>query len=299
MINFTAKVYTDDMKVGLALGGGGARGLAHIGVLRILEQNNIPIYQISGTSIGAIIGGLYSVYQNAEKVEEFIYKLVNDPAFKELNLDAFDPDPSKSASYWKQILQSAKRKISLYRTWRYRSMISEEQVSDIFKDYPDVAIDELPIKFSAIATDLISGRETVIVDGSLKKAVIASSSIPGVFPPVVFEKNVLTDGGISDLVPVYVARGHGSNIVIAIDVTKSLSDIEPLTNGLSIIDRAQTILAYQLSRERLGGADIVIRPYSTRYSWASVRYMAEIIKSGEEAALEAIPRIKELINGSV
>ncbi len=73
----------------------------------------------------------------------------------------------------------------------------------------------------------------------------------------------------------------------------------PITNGLSIIDRAQTILAYQLSRERLGGADIVIRPYSTRYSWASVRYMAEIIKSGEEAALEAIPRIKELINGSV
>lgn len=283
------------MKIGLALGGGGARGLAHIGVLRVLEQNNIPIYQISGTSIGAIVGGLYSVYQNADKVEEYLYKIINAPAFMELNLDAFDPDPSKSANYWEQLLKSARRNISLYRTWRYRSMINQEQIDEIFKDYPDVAIEELPIKFAAIATDLISGRETVVVDGSLKKAVIASSSIPGVFPPVEIGKNMLTDGGVSDLVPVYVARGHGSNIVIAIDVTKILKDIEPLTNGLSIIDRAQTILAYQLSRERLAGADVVIRPHSTRYSWASVRYMPEIIKSGEEAARQAIPRIKQLL----
>ena len=280
------------MKIGVALGGGGARGLAHIGVLKVLEKNNIPISQISGTSIGAVVGGLYAVFRNAEKVETFMYKLVRSTAFQDLNLDAFDPDPNKNAGYWKQILNNAQRKISIYRTWRYKSMLNKSQVDEIFKDFPKANIETLLISFAAVATDLVSGRETVLVEGSLKRAVIASSSIPGVFPPVEMLNTKMCDGGVSDLVPVYVSRGQGAQYVIAVDVTKSLNEREELTNGLSIIDRAQTILAYQLSRERLAGADYVIRPSSIRFSWASVRYMPEIIKSGEIAAEQALPSIR-------
>ena len=283
------------MKIGLALGGGGARGLAHIGVLKVLEKNKIPIYQISGTSIGAVVGGAYALYNDAQKVEAFMYDFVNTDAFKELNLDIFDPDPKRSVNYWKQLLKTTQRNISFFRTWRYESMLSKLQVNKIFKSFPDGKIENLPINFAAVATDLVTGRETVLLEGNLKKAVIASSSIPGVFPPVELLDTKMCDGGVSDLVPVYVSRGQGAQYVIAVDVTKSLNEREDLTNGLSIIDRAQTILAFQLSRERLGGADCVIRPSSHRFSWASVRYMPEIIKSGEIAAEEALPVIKEAL----
>ncbi len=282
------------MKIGLALGGGGARGLAHIGVLRVLEKNNIPIYQISGTSIGAIVGGLYAKYRDIDKVEAYLYHLVESPVFKNLNLDSFDPETEESG-YWKEVINSAQRNLSFLRMWRYPSAINNSIVNGIFKKYPDDPIEALPIKFAAVATDLISGREIVIVEGSLKQAVIASSSIPGLFPPVEKSNAKLVDGGISDLVPVYVTRGQGSEYVIAVDVTKSLEDIEPLTNGLSIIDRSQTILAFQLARERLAGADLVIRPSSIRFSWASVRYMPEIIKSGEIAAKAFLPKLLEMV----
>jgi len=283
------------MKIGIALGGGGARGLAHIGVLKVLEKNNIPIYQISGTSIGALVGGLYSVFKDARKVEDFLYKFVNSEAFEELNLDAFDPDPSKNISYWKSLLKNAQRNISLFRTWRYKSMLTESQVEALFKDFPDENIEDLPLNFAAVTTDLITGRETVLIDGDLKQAVIASSSIPGVLPPVEMLNTKMCDGGVSDLVPVYVSRGQGAQYVIAVDVTKSLNQKEELSNGLSIIDRAQSILAFQLSRERLAGADCIIRPSSTMFSWASVRHMPEIIKSGEEAAELALPKIKKAL----
>ncbi len=284
------------MKIGIALGGGGARGLAHIGVLKVLEKNNIPIFQISGTSIGALVGGLYAFYRDAQKVEDFVYKLVNSAAFRDLNLDAFDPDPDDSEGYWKQLVNNAQRKLSIYKTWRHKSIVSKSQVDKIFIDYPKANIKTLPISFAAVATDLVSGRETVLVEGELKRAIIASSSIPGVFPPVEMLNTKMCDGGVSDLVPVYVSRGQGAQYVIAVDVTKSLNEREELTNGLSIIDRAQTILAYQLSRERLSGADLVIRPSSTRFSWASVRHMPEIVKSGEEATKKAIPAIREALN---
>jgi len=283
------------MKIGLALGGGGARGFAHIGVLKVLEKNKIPIYQISGTSIGAVIGGAYAVYNDAQKVEAFMYDFINTDAFKELNLDVFDPDPKKSISYWKQLIKTTQRNISLFRTWRHQSMLSELQIEKIFNSFPDGKIEKLAINFAAVATDLVTGRETVLLEGGLKQAVIASSSIPGIFPPVEMLNTKMCDGGVSDLVPVYVSRGQGAQYVIAVDVSKSLNKKEVLTNGLSIIDRAQTILAYQLSRERLGGADCVIRPSSSRFSWASVRYIPEIIKSGEIAAEQALPAIKEAL----
>ncbi len=283
------------MKTGIALGGGGARGLAHIGVLKVLEKNGINIHQISGTSIGAVVGGLYAYFRDAQKVEEFLYEFVDTEAFKDLNLDAFDPDPNQNSNYWKGLLKNAQRNISLFRSWRYKSMLSEEQIKDIFKGFPEMEIKDLPISFAAVATDLITGRETVLTDGSFKQAIIASSSIPGVFPPVEMLGTKMCDGGVSDLVPVYVSRGQGAQYVIAVDVTKSLQEEVELSNGLSIIDRAQSILAFQLSRERLAGADCVIRPSSTMYSWASVRHMPEIIKSGEEAAERALPNIKKTL----
>ncbi len=283
------------MRLGIALGGGGARGLAHIGVLKVFEKHGIPISQISGTSIGAVVGALYAAFKDAARVEEFIYDFVRNEAFVDLNLDAFDPDPSEGTGYWRQLLKNAQRKISLFRTWKYRSMLTKNQVDEIFKDFPDINFEDLKLDFAAVATDLISGRETVLCHGGIKQAVIASSSIPGVFPVVEMMDTSLCDGGVSDLVPVYVSRGRGAQIVVAVDVTKSLNEKEDLSNGIKIIDRAQTILAYQLSRERLAGADIVIRPSSVRFSWASVRHMPEIIESGVQAAEKAIPHIKELM----
>jgi len=287
------------MKLGIALGGGGARGLAHIGVLKSFQNHGIPISKISGTSIGAFVGGLYAVFRDASKVEDFIYDFVGKEDFVELNLDAFDPAPNDKQGYLKTFLNTAYKNLSIFRSWRHQSMLSNEQVEKIFSFYPNDNIEDLAINtgidFAAVTTDLISGRETILSSGSLRQAVLASSSIPGIFPPVKMLGTLMCDGGVADLVPVYVSRSRGAQLVVAVDVTKSLNEQEDLSNGLKIIDRAQTILSYQLSRERLAGADIVIRPSSTRFSWASVRHMPEIIKSGEDAAEKIIPALKEMM----
>ena len=216
------------MKLGIALGGGGARGLAHIGVLKSFQNHGIPISQISGTSIGAFVGGLYAVFRDASKVEDFIYDFVGKEDFVELNLDAFDPAPNDKQGYLKTFLNTAYKNLSIFRSWRHQSMLSNEQVEKIFSFYPNDNIEDLAINtgidFAAVTTDLISGRETILSSGSLRQAVLASSSIPGIFPPIKMLGTLMCDGGVADLVPVYVSRSRGAQLVVAVDVTKSLNE---------------------------------------------------------------------------
>lgn len=155
------------IKIGLALGGGGARGFSHIGVIRIMEKNNIPINQITGTSIGAIIGGLYAYFQDSVKVESFIGDLIKQQVFKELDLRIFI-SPEQGA--FNHPLLRLKKIYTLIRTLKTRSIYSPEIIERIYEHFPDVKIEELSLPFATIATDLISGREIVINRGSLKKS---------------------------------------------------------------------------------------------------------------------------------
>jgi len=286
------------IKIGLALGGGGARGLAHIGVLKVFEREKIPIYHITGCSIGAIIGGAYAYFSNIEKTEQFIRNLINSPTIKKLNLESFSNveyrNPTTHLNYY---LNTLKRYFSMLKTMGKTSIYDEALISELFKLFPDAPIENLPVRFACIATDLISGREIVINEGSLRKAVIASSSIPGIFPPVEIDNQLLIDGAATDSIPVQIVRGQGVQYVFAVDVTRCLEDRDELDNGLKILYRSEDIVTYHLTQERLAGADLIIRPKVRHFSWAAINQIDKIIKAGEDAAEEVLPAIEHIFKG--
>ncbi len=285
------------MKIGLALGGGGARGLSHIGVLKVLEKEQFPVNQITGCSIGALIGGLYATYRNAKAVEDFIFNLIEQPVFKELDIEVFNSTEHSGSMYqFNQYLNNLKMYYSLLKTLKARSIYNKDLVQKIFAPFPDKPIEELPLPFATIATDLISGREIVLSKGSLKKAMMASSAIPGVFPPVKIDDLLLIDGASSDSIPVQIVKGRGAQYVVAVDVTHCVEDTGKLQTGIQIIYRAEDIVTYHLTQERLAGADHIIRPKIRHYSWAAIKNIKEIIKAGEIATEKALPQLEKLLH---
>ena len=285
------------VKIGLALGGGGARGLAHVGVLKVFEREKIPIYQITGCSMGAIIGGAYCLLNgDALATEKFIYDIITGPAFGALEVKIFSPetvdDKNRDIEYY---LNSAKKYFSLIKTINKPAVYDQDTVDAIMEPFADKPIEDLPIRFACIATDLISGREIVINEGSMKKAITASASIPGIFPPVKMDQQLLVDGGATDSIPVQIVKGQGAQYVLAVDVTKSIEDVDELDNALQIMYRAEDIVTYHLTKERLSGADLIISPDVHHYSWAAVHLMEKIIAAGEKAAEKQLPEIKRIL----
>jgi len=161
--------------------------------------------------------------------------------------------------------------------------------------FPDVPIESLPIHFACIATDLISGREIVINQGSLRQAMVASASIPGIFPPIEMDDLLLIDGGASDSIPVQIVKGQGAQYVLAIDVTKSIDKSGELENGLDIIYRTEDIVSYHLTQERLTGVDLLISPNVKDYSWAAVKQIDEIMEEGAIAARQSMEIIQKFL----
>ncbi len=281
------------IKLGLALGGGGARGLAHVGVLKVFEREQIPIYAITGCSMGSIIGGLYAYFNSADKVEAFIHDAVENPEFKKYGIDTYNR--IESSSYhesFEQYLDYIKVKLSFLKVFNNQSVFNNDETDKLFSFLPDGKIEDLPVKFSAIATDLISGKEVNITKGSLRKALKASAAIPGIFPPVKLDDYLLIDGSASESVPVNRVKELGAERVIAVDVIKSLKNSGPLNNGIEIIYRAEEITSYYLSQERLIDADLIIKPNVRDLSWADFVETDKIIKEGETAAEKLIDRIK-------
>lgn len=287
------------MKLGLVFGGGGARGLAHIGVLKVFEREKIPITCIAGSSIGALIGGTYAVLNDAKAVEAFVYNFIERPCFQKLDMNEFAAFEDKtSQNGWGNLITKMKISLSFLKTFTNSAIFGEEITEEIFApfaDFDDPPIELLRIKFSAVATDLLSGKEIVIKNGSLKKALMASSAIPGFFPPVERENQLLIDGSASDSVPVHVVKEQGADYVIAVDVTKDLQNVGPLTNALHILYRMDEIITFYLTRERLANADLIIRPAVRNVSWANFDQIRELIREGEQAAEKMLPEIDRML----
>lgn len=282
-------------KFGLALGGGGARGLAHIGVLKVLEQNKIKIHSITGCSMGAIIGGLYAYYENSKQVENFILDIINHPKFIELGIEKLSENNNNpDKNYFEQLYDYIGKRVKALKALNRLSYFDEQVTNEMYKVIPDVQIENFKIKFSAIATDLLSGEEVNFTEGSLRKAIQASSAIPGVFPPVKYQNYYLIDGSASESVPASQVRELGADRILAVDVSREIKTIEEPQNVLEILYRAEDISSYHLSMLRLKEADLVICPKVRHLSWADFDMTSEIIKAGEQAALENLDEIKKL-----
>jgi len=290
----------DRPRVGLALSGGGARGGAHVGVLKVLEELNVPIDYIAGTSMGAIIGGFYAAGYSADEIDEFLTTtdwkkaLTDQPARKDRTMRKKELDGQFLIPY-RVGFNNGKLQLPL-------GVIEGQHLDQIFHRIllPVVEIRDfgkLPIPFRAVATDLVTGEEVVLSQGSLPDALRASMSVPGVFAPVRHEGRMLVDGGMSNNLPVSVVREMGADIVIAVDISTPLLKEEQLTSVLSVTEQLTNFLTRrntQAQIELLGSGDILIVPDLGDASSADFENASELVDEGERATLALQKELAEL-----
>jgi NTE family protein len=278
------------LRVGLVLGGGGARGAAHIGVLKELERQRIPVDVITGTSMGAIVGGLYASGMTAAELEELVGSLdwagalTDKPDREDLSFRRKQDDAEFPIDFElgvrgtdlvlpKGVIQGQKLDLLLREL-----TIKTSQIDDF---------DDLPIPFRAIASDIERGEAYVIGKGDLARAIRASMSVPGVFAPVRLDDRLLVDGGIVGNLPVDVIQDLGVDVVIAVDVEFPLYSEDELGSVLTISEQMLTILIRKETLrqiDRLGTRDVLIRPELGTYGSTNFGDILETIEPGEQAA---------------
>ncbi|MFQ5865346.1 MAG: patatin-like phospholipase family protein [bacterium] len=246
----------NDLRVGLALGGGGVRGLAHAGVLGVFDREQIPISAIAGSSMGAIVSAAYALSSefNPESFAEQVIELdISVPGG--LNEDKRDKDTFLKRL--RQFIDAERVIVDAALGW---GILPEKQVVDFLTRLTsDKKLEEARIPLAVVATDLLSGEKIVFKEGPAAFAVQASSALPGFLPPVRFEERLLADGAFVDLVPVEVVQQMGVDIVIAVDVDQDGMRVE-VRNGLEAFFRAIELCARHHKRHHLKSADLVIRP---------------------------------------
>jgi NTE family protein len=258
-------------KVGLALGGGAARGLAHIGVLEVLEKEGIPVDMIAGTSAGAAVGALYAEGKRAGQI-------------KELALD----------TGWRKLVSLID--LALPRSGFIEGTRIKNQLKAIIGD---ISFSDLKIPLACVATDISSGEEVVIEDGSVLEGVRASISVPVIFTAVKRGDRYLVDGGLVNPVPVSTVRGMGADLVLAVNVIPPMGvSIQPARKAkepsiFQAMLRSLYISSYSLVRSNLAGADIVIEPSLPRIGYGDFQRIGEAVRQGEIAAQELIEQIKQ------
>jgi len=280
-------------KIGLVLSGGGARGGAHVGILQALEELKVPVDYIAGTSMGAIIGGLYASGYTAEEIEQIMIEtdwgkaMTDRPERRDRTMRKKELEAQFLIPYR---VGFNKGKIQLPL-----GVVEGQHLDQIFHRMllPVVEIrnfDELPIPFRAVATDLVTGEEVVMSSGSLPDSLRASMSVPGVFAPVRIQDRLLVDGGMANNLPVNVVRDMGADIVIAVDISSPLLTEEQLTSVLSVTEQLTNFLVRRTTEaqiESLNSRDILIVPDLGDFSSADFEGADEIVHLGYEAALAA------------
>ncbi|MHB8174927.1 MAG: patatin-like phospholipase family protein, partial [Nitrospirota bacterium] len=247
-------------KIALVLGAGAARGFAHIGVIKILEENHIPINMVVGTSAGSVVGSLYAAGYNGFQLQ----KIALDVNKSDI-VDLCFPDDG--------FIKGDKL---------------EEFVNRMVKNVP---LEKLKIPFYPVATDIRTGKEVVFATGNTGAAVRASCSIPGVFRPASFGGRTFVDGGVVSPVAVSAARARGADLIIAVDISSDLDHSTP-QGTVDTILQSVNIMYSKISSIQLPGADVVIRPKVGKIGSSDFGRRSEAIMEGERAAIEALPRIK-------
>ena len=287
-------------RIGLVLSGGGARGAAHIGVLKVLDELHVPIDAIAGTSMGAVVGGLYATGFSAADIERIVGTLDWQDAFKDR------PPRAELTFRRKQEDQNFLVKFPLgLRSGNFllpKGLIQGQKLNQTLRKLtlPVARItnfDQLPTPFRAVATDLETGDAVVMDHGDLTSAVRASLSAPGVFSPVEREGRVLVDGGLAENLPIDVARQMGVDVLIVVDVGFPLLDRNKLNSAPTISNQMLAILVRKDSdrqRATLTDRDVVIDPALGESSSFDFGIVSKAIRQGVEAARAAAPKLASL-----
>jgi len=286
-------------RIGLALGGGGARGIAHIGILKALEKEEIPIDLVVGTSIGALVGGAYASGISPANLEKKIDEYLSSPEFHSSAIKAVEAMYATEEVGLVQKIQSFfKNRFYVLQAAMRPGFLSSEDFQGII-DYfiPDIQIETTQLPFRAVATDLVSGELITISSGPLRQAVMASCAVPGAIAPLKEGEMVLSDGGIICLVPVSVARKEGADIVIGVAVDRDPCSEEEFKTAREVYMRACDIMANRLQDYELVDADVVISPEVGDLHWSEFSQARNLIEEGERAVKGHLDDIRNAIPG--
>ncbi len=286
---------TQDVKVGLVLSGGGAKGLAHIGALKVIEKSGIRIDYIGGTSMGAIVGALYASGYRAQEL---------DSIFRAVDFDKFIQDqlPRDAKTFYERE-DSEKYAISLpfdnFKIGLPVGLSKGQNFYNQFSRYTSHVNDvkdfgKLPIPFFCMATNIETGKQVLLDKGYLPEAVAASGALPSIFSPIELDGVLMTDGGVSNNFPVKEIRDKGAEIVIGIDVQDSLMSGEQLNSVDNILLQISNFRTYNAMKDKIPETDIHIKPEIMEFSVMSFDKADQIIASGEKAALDNYEKLKTI-----
>jgi NTE family protein len=249
--------------IAVALGGGGAKGFAHIGVLKVLESHGIRPHIVTGTSAGSFVGSMYASGKTPYELQEVAFRL-EEADIRDLTLSL-------------------------------QGFIEGQRLQDyVNRQVGNRPIQQLPIRFAAVATVMDTGRKAAFITGNTGQAVRASCSIPNVFQPAVIQGKRYVDGGLVSPVPVSTARDMGADLVIAVDIS-ARPKAGDKTSVFSILDQTINIMSLPNLERELAGADVVITPQVGRTGVAELEARHQSILEGERAAQSMLPAIQQAI----
>jgi NTE family protein len=249
-----------DIKISLALGSGGLRGLAHIGVLKVFEQEKIPIHMIAGCSIGSMIGALYAAGITPDMMEKLAKNL--------------------HRRHWIDFIVPKNGLVAGQRILEMMQLLTQNKT-----------FDQLGIELAVVATNLYKGEETIFTTGAVAEAVRASISVPGIFVPYTIGDVSYVDGAVVNPTPIDIARYRGGGLVVAVDLAHA-GTVSTVTNMFDVILMSIDIMERQLLKHRLVYSDVLIQPKVGHILPSSFEHVEELISLGEAAAREVIPQIR-------
>jgi len=286
-------------RIGLVLSGGGARGIAHVGVLKAFEKHNVPLDLIVGSSIGSIIGGLYCAGYSADELEQIVkeigwdnlyqdetdredlflgQKKENDRYLLNVRFDGYKPYIPSSFTPGQKLLSLLSKKL----------LLAKYQATKNF--------DQLKVPFRSVSTDLISGKRIVLRDGDLAEAISASSAVPLLFSPVEADGKLLIDGGVRANLPVEIAKEMNMDIIVAVDITSPLRKKQDLKAPWEIADQVTTIMMETERLKQLELADVIVKPDLEGINSAEFENIQLLIDKGEESFNKILYDLYSLIN---
>jgi NTE family protein len=278
------------MKVGVCLGGGGSRGYAHIGAIRALTEAGIKIDMVNGTSIGAIVGGAYALYQDIDKMTGLVKQVIDSVNVNHFNLFRHATEGPSFLQNW---LTEAVCDVAALRKSIQSHKNNLKALKILFEEY---RFEDTKIPFSAVSTDLITGKTVIIKRGKLSDGILASASLPGIFPPIIRGNKLLVDGFVLANIPVFELRQQGSDFIISIE----LIDLPGANykNGIDVLYYVESLKQKQLEQWAIADSNFHIKIDMSTFDSSHFENYLIAIERGYQTTRKLIPDLKEKLEAA-
>lgn len=283
----------------LVLGGGGARGLAHLGVLRVLEESGIPIGAVVGNSAGAVMGAVWLQRESAAEAADHVLGFLRSPQFARLGLSQSDPrqNGSRARPMVARILSGWRRQVAMHLLFRRPALFHRRRLELlIHAAIQPGRIESLRLPLRIVALDLRSGDEVVLAQGDLRLSLTASAAVAGFFPPVALDGRELIDSGLADNLPVDAALAGFGRPLVAVNLSHEIDERLDFATGIEMLLRSEELGSRFNCRLRAARADLQIAPRLGGRYWLDFTHPESIVAAGEAAAREALPSLRALLS---